>query len=70
MDSCIDSRVVQTVNKLLLLGKELKLKFEPNCDRPAMTRLCLLTSTIAREYSTGFLNFFLFTLMSVAAPAA
>ena len=42
IDRDIDRLVVQTVNKLLLLSKELKVKFEPNCDQPAMTQVCLL----------------------------
>ena len=48
IDRSTDRLVVQTVNKLLLLSKELKLKFEPNCDRPAMTWVCLLLESAVR----------------------
>ena len=39
IDRSTDRLVVQTVDKLLLLSKELKLKFEPNCDDLGLSAL-------------------------------
>ena len=56
MESCIDSLVVQTVNQLLLLSKELKLKFEPKCDQPAMSWVCLLLQSLVSPMMCHFID--------------